>query len=183
MTDHKYGAVWAPRKMNKGDIFRKVCDVYWYSRSGIFLHADIYVASYIKLLDHYDSFKTSNGATYNDVIKLTWLFAPTDTPTEIYYYAKGVGLVEFQGPDHHSAAAPGTPQFPPQREVLAWFDESKPYYAPAPVQEPEPTPEPAPEYPDPDHARPVLYGTVTRGGIYTRTEPGAPGEAASLTAA
>ena len=121
MTDSRYGAVWAPLKMNKGSVLHNACDVYWYTREGIFLHADLDVASYIKLLEHYASFLTSNGVVYYDVIKLTWLFAPNDTPTEIYYYAKGGGLVEFKGPDHHSAATPGTPQFPRQREVLAWL--------------------------------------------------------------
>ncbi len=164
----RYGAPWAKRTMELGEVFKRSPDVAHFTRSGTLTKSDTNIVSYLKLATRYPAYAfVLNGVqqrVVSDVIELHWTFDAAGTQiVERYWYAKGLGLVGFQdeATGRKSVIAAADPTRAPVREVLAWFKE--------PVPPPTVSTPPPPVYPP--GTNPVL-SLVKVGGVRLRAEPG-----------
>jgi murein DD-endopeptidase MepM/ murein hydrolase activator NlpD len=163
----RYGAPWAKRMMDIGEVFKRSPDVAVYTRTGTLKKSDSNIVSYLKLATHYPAYNfVINGQQrlVNDVIQLLWTLDPAGNQVvERYWYARSLGLVSFQfvQTGQLSAIVPGDPARAPVREVLTWFNE--------PVPPPTVSTQPPPVYPP--GTQPVL-SLVRQGGVRLRANPG-----------
>lgn len=130
----RYGAPWAKRFMSVGEVFTRDPDIQFYKRSGtpISQNSGKNVQSRFKLEAHLPSrtftLDGKQSRVVSDVLQFVWL-GMDGSEIERYWYAYGIGLVEFlnvQVPAQHSVISPVTPSAPLLREVLAWFHEPVP---------------------------------------------------------
>ena len=84
-----YGCDWVARYMSEGQVFHRSCLVNVYDYTGKLLTSDV-VDSDIVLRKHHNSLLLPSGITVNDVLEFQW------GGNEIYFYAKGYGLVGWR---------------------------------------------------------------------------------------
>jgi hypothetical protein len=126
----QYGSPWIPRKMTVGVPFQRMPQVVFRRKSdGAAVPGKTFVhVTWVALEAVHKTFTLSSGVTLKDVAVLAAYNdaggKPQGTPFERYYYARGYGLVAWEGAIGRSALvqefAPGS--LPNQvREVLPWL--------------------------------------------------------------
>lgn len=108
----RHGSAWLRRRMAPGDLHNQVHTVIEARKSDCRVLNRYPHSSYIKFLAHHPERMFQNGIVLQDVIELTWIFDPDATPVERYFYARGFGLVGWEGAAGRSGVseifAPGT---------------------------------------------------------------------------
>jgi murein DD-endopeptidase MepM/ murein hydrolase activator NlpD len=136
------GSKWAARRMAVNDVFaRNPYVVAFDLKTGARLKQDGPVRTWLKLAARHDTWR---GIA--DVIELWWLTSsPTQaTPAERYYYARGLGLVGFEGPDQRTYPNGVFPDFPPAVGVPVLKRKPAPWLPAMPAETPAPKPPPKP---------------------------------------
>lgn len=98
-TNGRYGAMWCKRYMAVGERVERSPLVIHYYKNGCTERLRGVAVSGLKLIAHHKSYRFESGITLDDVVELMW------DSGEVYFYAKGWGLVGFNFPGGHSFIA------------------------------------------------------------------------------
>ena len=95
----RYGSKWAPRFMSVGELFRINPTTTLYRKSDCQRTEESGGTreSWIKLIAIHPQRTFRSGIRLNDVIEIGRLFSPNGEPAERYFYARGFGLVGWEG--------------------------------------------------------------------------------------
>ena len=95
----RYGSKWARRVMSVGERFRRNPTVTFYRKSDCRRTEEKggTQESWIKLIAIHPQRTFRSSIRLNDVIEMGWLLSPNGEPAERYFYAKGFGLVGWEG--------------------------------------------------------------------------------------
>jgi len=96
-TGERYGAAWAKRYAEIGDVFKRHPDIRFYDANGNEKRRADGGVSYLKLVKHHNTLTfPQTGRPLNDVVELNWTSDPNGhNVIETYWYARGLGLVGF----------------------------------------------------------------------------------------
>lgn len=170
-TGERYGAAWAKRWMNEGDVFKRRPDIRKYDANGREISRADGGVTYLRLIQHHDTLKLpTSPIPLEDILEFNWTSDPDGKHIiETYWYQKGRGLVGFDyfgDPPFHSRFAGLTSEingFAP----LPNFQEP----APPPVEKTVIVlpPDPPPTNPIGDGIRAAVNAP---NGVYLRQTPG-----------
>ena len=93
------GSKWAPRHWYVGGVYERNPLVVFYNKSNCGTVVSGTHRTWLKFVAYHESYTFQSGITLPDVIELAWLLAPDAAPTELYFYAKGYGLVGWGSND------------------------------------------------------------------------------------
>lgn len=93
------GSKWAPRHWTVGGIYERNPLVIFYNKSNCGLAFSGTHRTWLKFVAYHESYTFQSGLTLPDVVELAWLLSPGAAPTELYFYAKGYGLVGWGSND------------------------------------------------------------------------------------
>lgn len=113
---------WCPSHWEIGRIYERRPYVQFYNKSDCgSVGGSSQHVTYLRFFAYYATWQSPSGLNFNNVIELHWLLSPTGGAIEKYWYAKGVGMVQWkndQGAHSYiSELPPGRP--PLVREVIA----------------------------------------------------------------
>lgn len=91
------GSKWCPRYWEVGKPFKRSPEVRLFRKyDGSMVGSPRVDVSYLELIKHHSVYQFESGVVLQDVIELRWYYSKTD-PIERYFYARGYGLVGFEG--------------------------------------------------------------------------------------
>lgn len=158
----QYGCPWAARHMKVGDVFHRNCRVVVYDYTGKVLSDSPNTQSDLALNAYHESITFPNGKSVQNVLEFQW------GGDEVYYYAKGYGLVGWKNLKDGSL---GNYLSVFGGNIQSIFPHAITRPAP-PVDEVTPV---IPTYPSPSALGNLLTGTVTKttdpSGANLRQEP------------
>jgi hypothetical protein len=103
--DGYYGSPWAPRYWRVGEEFLRDPLVTFYNKSDCQPREQGQQTTWLRFDAYYPSYTFASGITLNDVVQFSWLLnqvvdgknVPVEPPIEQYFYARGYGLVGWDG--------------------------------------------------------------------------------------
>lgn len=101
--NEQHGSKWIEHNVTVGRIFERNPLVTFFWKSNCQQISQGYQRTWIRVEAHYQQKTFFTGKTINDVLEFTWLATPTGPILERYFYAKGYGLVGWEGGSGHSA--------------------------------------------------------------------------------
>ncbi len=98
MLDDGYGwSRWMPRFWKVGDVFHRSPDVRFYRKDNCQqLSEDLGVSSVITFNQHYPTWTAPSGIELADVVRFSFSWDTGSSPIEEYWFAKGIGLVQWK---------------------------------------------------------------------------------------
>lgn len=90
---------WCPQHWAVGEIFERKPLVSWYRKANCVLldsRPPAHHRTWLKFAAYHDSWQSPDGVTMLGVVEFHWLLAPDGEPTEWYWFAPGVGLVQWK---------------------------------------------------------------------------------------
>ncbi len=133
MKDGVSGADWVKRNMDPGEEYQTDLLVKHYWKATGELRAEAQVSNTLRLVAVHDTYTFKSGIILQDVVEMAWIIG--GQPEELYYYAKGYGLVAWKQvkrgwESYICEELLGRPDL--VREVVRWLpdDPSPLYYKP-----------------------------------------------------
>lgn len=122
---NQYGNRWLPRSIKVGDSFKRTATVIFRRKSDGTVTNSFPHTTWIKVKALHPKYKFQGGLELNDVLELQGFEDVNGTPKgqsfETYFYAKGFGLVGWQGEPGRSYIATLLPSGTNSHEVLPWL--------------------------------------------------------------
>lgn len=123
-----FGSRWAKRFMSVGEVFHRFPRVIWHKKHDGSITRESIDHTWLRLENHFPAWRTPAGYTVEDVLQFSWyLDTKLSNVPEKYWYARGYGLVGWQGGIGRSYVERDlTDADVAQRLVYPWLDAAVP---------------------------------------------------------